>query len=149
MLSIELIRRDPDLVRQALESRGEQDPLAGLLDLDAQRRQAVAQGDELRAQRNQVSRQLGQERAAGREPSAGNHGGDAPGRRPDSGTGTAGERPGRAAEPTAAEPTQYTPGRGPQGPWTSRKTSYCGSGASRRSETLSRCPIGTWAKGWG
>ena len=68
MLSIELIRRDPDLVRQALESRGEQDPLAGLLDLDAQRRQAVAQGDELRAQRNQVSRQLGQERAAGREP---------------------------------------------------------------------------------
>ena len=68
MLSIELIRRDPDLVRQALESRGEQDPLAGLLDLDAQRRQAVAQGDELRAQRNQVSRQLGQDRAAGREP---------------------------------------------------------------------------------
>ena len=68
MLSIELIRRDPDLVRQALESRGEQDPLAGLLDLDAQRRQAVAQGDELRAQRNQVSRQLGQERSAGREP---------------------------------------------------------------------------------
>ena len=70
MLSIELIRRDPDLVRQALESRSEQDPLAGLLDLDSQRRLAVSQGDELRAQRNQVSRQLGQDRAAGLEPPA-------------------------------------------------------------------------------
>lgn len=69
MLSIELIRQNPDLVRQALESRGEVDPLAELLNLDAQRRQAVAEGDELRAQRNQVSRSLGQARASGQEPS--------------------------------------------------------------------------------
>ena len=69
MLSIELIRQNPDLVRQALESRGEVDPLAELLDFDAQRRQAIAEGDELRAHRNQVSRSLGQARASGQEPS--------------------------------------------------------------------------------
>jgi seryl-tRNA synthetase len=68
MLSIELIRREPELVRQALESRGEQDPLGELLDLDVRRRQAVAQGDELRSQRNQVSRQVGQARSSGQEP---------------------------------------------------------------------------------
>ena len=68
MLSIELIRRDPDFVKAALESRGEQVPLAHLLELDTQRRQAISKGDELRAQRNQVSRRLGQLRGAGEEP---------------------------------------------------------------------------------
>jgi seryl-tRNA synthetase len=67
MLSIELIRKDPDYVRKALESRGEADPLAALLELDAQRRQAITEGDELRARRNQVSRQVGQLRSAGQE----------------------------------------------------------------------------------
>ena len=68
MLSIELIRRDADLVRQALESRGEENPLDELLELDAQRRQAVSRGDELRAQRNLVSREVGQLRGSGHEP---------------------------------------------------------------------------------
>jgi len=68
MLSIELIRRDPDFVKHALESRGEEDPLGELLELDVQRRQAISQGDELRANRNQVNRRLGQLRGAGQEP---------------------------------------------------------------------------------
>ncbi len=68
MLSIDLIRKDPDLVRRALESRGEDDPLAELLELDAQRRRGIAEGDELRGQRNRVSRSLGQARASGQEP---------------------------------------------------------------------------------
>ena len=72
MLSIELIRRDPDLVRRAMESRGENSgengPVDQILAMDAQRRQAVAQGDELRSRRNQVSRQVGQARSAGEEP---------------------------------------------------------------------------------
>src|SRR5918992_4513734 len=67
MLSIELIRRDTDYVRKALESRGEADPLAKLLDLDGQRRQVITEGDELRSQRNQVSRQIGQLRSSGQE----------------------------------------------------------------------------------
>ena len=58
MLSIELIRKDPDYVRKALEFRGEEDPLSHLLELDAERRQGIAQGDELRSQRNQVSRRI-------------------------------------------------------------------------------------------
>ena len=70
MLSIELIRRDPDLVRKALDSRGEKDQVDQILAIDVQRRQAVAQGDELRSRRNQVSRQVGQARAGGQEPPA-------------------------------------------------------------------------------
>lgn len=68
MLSIELIRRDPDHVAQALKSRGEENPLGELLDLDARRRQASSQGDDLRARRNQVSRQIGQMRRAAGQP---------------------------------------------------------------------------------
>ncbi len=69
MLSIELIRRDPDVVRQALEARGEADPLAQLLQLDTRWRQALTEGDGLRAQRNRVSRDLGQARSSGEQPS--------------------------------------------------------------------------------
>ena len=68
MLSIELIRKDPDYVKKALESRGEENPLGELLELDARRRQGISQGDELRSERNQVSRHIGQLRASGQEP---------------------------------------------------------------------------------
>ena len=67
MLSIELIRRDPEFVRQSLASRGEDGPLDELLALDAQRRQAISRGDELRARRNQASRAIGQLRSQGQE----------------------------------------------------------------------------------
>ena len=67
MLSIELIRRDPEFVRQALASRGEDQTLEELLELDAQRRQASSRGDELRARRNQVSREIGQLRSSGQD----------------------------------------------------------------------------------
>ena len=68
MLSIELIRKDPDYVIKALESRGEENPLGELLELDARRRQGISQGDALRSERNQVSRRIGQLRASGQEP---------------------------------------------------------------------------------
>ena len=67
MLSIELIRRDPEFVRQALASRGEDQTLEELVELDAQRRQASSRGDELRARRNQVSREIGQLRSSGQD----------------------------------------------------------------------------------
>ena len=44
MLSIELIRRDPEQVRRALEARGEAASLVELLTLDAERRQALTKG---------------------------------------------------------------------------------------------------------
>ena len=70
MLSIELIRRDPDSVRAALARRGEDDSLDELLALDARRRAAISRGDELRARRNAVSREIGQLRGSGQEPPA-------------------------------------------------------------------------------
>jgi len=69
MLSIELIRRDPDLVRKSLADRGEEDPIPQLLELDTQHRQAITQADQLRSQRNDVSRQIGQARSSGLAPS--------------------------------------------------------------------------------
>ena len=68
MLSIELIRRDPDLIREALASRGEEDVVTHLLERDAQRREAITRGDQLRSQRNEVSRQIGQLRSSGQAP---------------------------------------------------------------------------------
>jgi seryl-tRNA synthetase len=69
MLSLELIRKDPDFVRNALLSKGEEDPIDTILDLDVKRREAVTEGDELRARRNEVSRDIGKARSSGEQPS--------------------------------------------------------------------------------
>ena len=55
-------------MKSAMESRGEEDPLAEILALDVTRRQLITEGDELRARRNQVSRQVGEARRDGQEP---------------------------------------------------------------------------------
>ena len=69
MLSIELIRNEADAVRAALVRRAEDDDcLDQILLLDAQRRAAITQGDELRSRRNQVSRAIGQARSQGQPP---------------------------------------------------------------------------------
>jgi seryl-tRNA synthetase len=59
MLDIKLLRDNPDLVRQALEKRGESAPLDRITSLDEQRRQFLHEMETLRAQRNEVSKQLG------------------------------------------------------------------------------------------
>ncbi len=59
MLSIELIRNDPELVRKATQDRGDDPPVDRILELDARRRTAVTEADELRGKRNEVSRELG------------------------------------------------------------------------------------------
>ena len=59
MLSIEQIRNDTDSIRAAMAKRGEDAPLEGILSLDAQRRSHLTEADELRARRNQVSREIG------------------------------------------------------------------------------------------
>ena len=60
MLSLELIRKDPEYVHQALLKRGEDAPIQEISDLDVRRRQAVQKGDELRARRNEASRRIAQ-----------------------------------------------------------------------------------------
>ena len=69
MLSLEQIRSDTDAVRAALIRRAEdEDCLDEILDMDAQRRSAITDGDELRARRNAVSREIGQARSQGGQP---------------------------------------------------------------------------------
>ena len=60
MISIELIRREPDVLREAGRRRGQDIPLDRILELDERRRSAIVEGDVLRATRNEVSKQLGQ-----------------------------------------------------------------------------------------
>ena len=60
MISIETIRDDPERVRDGMAKRGEDLDVDRILELDARRRSAIAEGDRLRARRNEVSRKLGQ-----------------------------------------------------------------------------------------
>ena len=61
MLNIDLIRRDPDLVRERLTRREEDSAVVDkVLALDEAWRQLVHEGDELRQQRNEASKAIGQ-----------------------------------------------------------------------------------------
>ena len=60
MLDLDLIRRDPDLVRQALRNRGEELAVETILELDSRRRELIHRADEMRAQRNKASQEIGQ-----------------------------------------------------------------------------------------
>ncbi len=70
MLSIEHIRENPNEVRRALQTRGEEDPITVVLELDTQIRRAITQRDELNAERNRVSKEIGRMRSQGQEASA-------------------------------------------------------------------------------
>ena len=59
MLDIDLIRRNPDLVREALRNRGDDSSLETILELDTRHRRHIHEGDELRARRNQASQEIG------------------------------------------------------------------------------------------
>jgi seryl-tRNA synthetase len=60
MLSIDLIRRDPEQVRRRLARRGgENAPVSEILDLDSRRRMLVTERDTLRSQHKDLSRQFG------------------------------------------------------------------------------------------
>jgi seryl-tRNA synthetase len=59
MLSLQLIRENPDLVRQALRKRQFSEPIDNVLALDERRRSLLAEVEALRARRNEVSKQIG------------------------------------------------------------------------------------------
>jgi seryl-tRNA synthetase len=60
MLDINLIRKEPELVRQNLINRGNDPmPLDEILALDVQRRDILTQSEQLRATRNSVSKEIG------------------------------------------------------------------------------------------
>ena len=59
MLALNLIREKPEVVREALDRRGEdQSPLDRVLELDERRRTILTSSEALRARRNQVSKEL-------------------------------------------------------------------------------------------
>jgi seryl-tRNA synthetase len=60
MLSIQLLRENPDLVRRALERRHTEAPLDEALALDAQWRELVSEVETLRAEKNAISKEVGE-----------------------------------------------------------------------------------------
>lgn len=68
MLDPKLIRRDPDAVKEGL-ARKKADPsvVDRLVELDTRRREAIVRADELKAQRNAVSQELGKRKKAGED----------------------------------------------------------------------------------
>lgn len=59
MLSRELIRKSPDLVRKAIWERRDTAPIDEILQLDEEQRRLKVQSDELKAERNRISRSFG------------------------------------------------------------------------------------------
>ena len=60
MIDIQLIRRNPDLVREALEKRHDSAPLDEILALDKRYRQLLQQVEKLRAHHKRASRRIGE-----------------------------------------------------------------------------------------
>jgi seryl-tRNA synthetase len=60
MLSIQLLRDDPDVVRQALKRRHTEAPLEEALALDAKRRATLTEVEALRAEKNTISKEVGE-----------------------------------------------------------------------------------------
>ena len=59
MIDIKLIRDDPEWVKAEMQKLQAQAPIDEILELDLRRRQLLTQVEELKAQRNQVSKGIG------------------------------------------------------------------------------------------
>jgi seryl-tRNA synthetase len=59
MLSLQFVRENPDLVRDALDKRHDTAPIDEILSLDRRRRTVLTEAETLRARRNEVSKQIG------------------------------------------------------------------------------------------
>ena len=62
MLSLEQIVRDPEKFRTALVRRGEDPPIDRIVELDSRRKELIQQADTDRANRNKVSKAIGDEK---------------------------------------------------------------------------------------
>ncbi len=59
MIDIQLIRKEPDAVRSAIDKLGAEAPIDRILQLDQDRRELLQQVESLRQERNQTSEQIG------------------------------------------------------------------------------------------
>ena len=65
MLDIDLIRREPDRVRQALAKREAEADIDEILAVDQKRRKLQSEADEKRATRNQIAKRIGEAKRTG------------------------------------------------------------------------------------
>jgi seryl-tRNA synthetase len=70
MLSRQFVRENPDAVRAALETKGVDVDFDRILEIDEEWRSLKSEGDELRHERNEVSRTIGQLKQEGDEEAA-------------------------------------------------------------------------------
>ncbi len=70
MISRQYLREHPEEVRESLDARGYDVDLDRILDMDEQWRSAKSRGDDLRHERNEVSSQIGQLKAEGKDDEA-------------------------------------------------------------------------------
>lgn len=68
MLDIKWIRENADAVKQAMKNRNTDVDIDALLALDARRREVVCHAEELKAERNQISKSIGQMIKEGKDP---------------------------------------------------------------------------------
>ena len=62
MIGIDIIRNNPDSVRIAMDNRGQAAQIDRVIELDATRRALIMQTDKLKSRRNDVSRNIGQQK---------------------------------------------------------------------------------------
>jgi len=72
MLSIQFVRENPDLVRDALQKRQDSAPLDEILSLDRQRRELLTESESLRAQQKQQSKEYARLKAQAQGAEAAN-----------------------------------------------------------------------------
>lgn len=59
MLDLKLIRENVDLVRQAIKNKNEKADIDAILELDDKKRKAQFEFDNLKAEQNRVSKEIG------------------------------------------------------------------------------------------
>jgi seryl-tRNA synthetase len=70
MLELAYIRKNPELVREAIKNKGEKADLDKILELDAARRKALSDFEPLRAEQKRVSKEIAQKKKAGEDATA-------------------------------------------------------------------------------
>lgn len=67
MLDLKFIRENPDVVRRAIELKGEKDHVDEILKLDERRRELIKKGDMLKARRNDVTEEIANLKKQGKD----------------------------------------------------------------------------------
>jgi len=70
MLDIKFIRENPEVVKQGIKNKNENDRVDELLELDKQRRNLITQTEELKAKKNSVSQEVAKLKKEGKDASS-------------------------------------------------------------------------------